>query len=196
MTDLFPHICNHCLEAREFCHCLTQGPISPLGTQEPVLGKSPGSDEEALSTSHSRSWTTNVTPPGQIYLGSPYTAREETVMAARYEANVDACATLMQMGYQVYSPIVHNHMLAIRRKLPRDWPFWQPRDLFSLRTCTHMVVLMLDGWDKSLGLGAEIDEARKEGIHLLYARMDNILDIPEDLLPTRIVFPQLAHSST
>lgn len=44
-----------------------------------------------------------------IYLASPYTDEDKTVMENRYQLAIDGCAKIMRMGLCPISPIVHSH---------------------------------------------------------------------------------------
>lgn len=56
----------------------------------------------------------------------------------------------------VYSPIVHNHPIALQASLPKGWDFWGPFDMRMLRNCDLFVVLNIEGALKSDGVKAEM----------------------------------------
>ena len=63
----------------------------------------------------------------------------------------------MAEGKFVYSPIAACHPVAIRVQLPTDWKYWADFDREILtRLCDSITVLMLDGWETSTGVQAEI----------------------------------------
>ena len=47
--------------------------------------------------------------------------------------------------------------------LPDDWQFWQRHDRRFIEVCDEVVVLMLDRWQNSVGVAAEIEIARAMG---------------------------------
>jgi hypothetical protein len=47
--------------------------------------------------------------------------------------------------------------------LASAWSFWQQIDREHLRRCDEVVVLMLDGWDRSVGVREEVCIARELG---------------------------------
>jgi len=97
-----------------------------------------------------------------IYLASPYTHPKPSVMGDRAWLAGRAARNIGAAGIPVYSPIVHWH--DIGSTFPRDWEFWAELDLPLLRASRLVVVLMLQGWEESRGVQAEIAEARTHGI--------------------------------
>jgi hypothetical protein len=95
-----------------------------------------------------------------IYLASPYTDCDPAVRQQRFEAACLAASALIRQGKTVFSPIAHSHAIC-QFGLPLDWAFWEQHDLRYLEACDEVVVLMLDGWEKSRGIRAEIASARK-----------------------------------
>jgi hypothetical protein len=73
----------------------------------------------------------------------------------RFRAACRAAAGLLRAGRAVFSPIAHRHPL-VEFGLPTDWEFWQRCNLEHLRRCDELVVLVLDGWQRSVGVQAEI----------------------------------------
>lgn len=81
-------------------------------------------------------------------------------MLERFETVCKFSGQLMLQGKVVYSPIAHNHPIACLISLPRTWDWWKVFDEHILSKCDSLMVLMLDGWDTSIGVAAEIDLAR------------------------------------
>jgi hypothetical protein len=100
--------------------------------------------------------------PPLLYLCSPYTSPDPAIRQARFEAACLATAELMHSGRHVYSPIVASHPLC-KHGLPVDWQFWREFDLRLLAMCDEVVVLKLDGWQRSIGIHAEIAAAKALG---------------------------------
>ena len=97
-----------------------------------------------------------------IYLASPYTHADAGVREERFRAACRAAATLMRQGHVVFAPIVHGHPL-VAEGLPIEWPWWERFDREHLSRCDEVVVLMLDGWESSAGVQAEIRIAAESG---------------------------------
>lgn len=104
------------------------------------------------------------------YLASPYSHDDPEVVERREHAAAEAAAQLMLDGHVVFSPIAHSHRIA--DCLPTghrfDHEFWLRQDLRILDSCGLLVVLCLDGWQKSKGVAREIDHARAAGIPIVY----------------------------
>jgi hypothetical protein len=53
-------------------------------------------------------------------------------------------------------------------ELPKGWDFWREYDLWFIRQCDRLTVVMIDGWRESVGVTAEIAEAERLGIPVGY----------------------------
>ena len=98
-----------------------------------------------------------------IYLASPYSHPDAAVRQKRFEAACRAAAALLRAGIPVFSPIAHSHSIA-QHGVPGTWAFWENVDREYLRHSTCVIVLLLPGWDSSVGVKAEIGFALKAGI--------------------------------
>lgn len=104
-----------------------------------------------------------------IYLASPYSHPDAFVREERYLLAMKAMCRLLEQGEYVYAPIVHCHELAKVADLPRDAGFWRRYNFHMLAKSERIGVLRIDGWDRSVGLAEERDEAAR-------------LDIPEVII--------------
>lgn len=102
------------------------------------------------------------------YLAAPYSHPDRSVRVARFEAINKVAAKLMSDGALVYSPISHTHPIAEAGSLPIGWDFWQTYDKAFIYHSRKVVVLMLDGWQQSKGVTAEIAIATDAGIPIEY----------------------------
>lgn len=107
----------------------------------------------------------------KIYLGTPYTDDDEQVMEDRFEAVTCKTAELMNNGYVVFSPISSCHPIAKRFSLPRSWDYWQEMDRSFVEWCDEVWILMLDGWEKSKGVGEEVKIALELGKPIKYIKI-------------------------
>jgi hypothetical protein len=110
-----------------------------------------------------------------IYLASPYTDKDPTVMEQRFDQMCRIAGYYMRQGTVVYSPIVHCHPIAIRVDLPRDWAFWQRFDEESVKMAGAVHVIQLPGWEKSKGVAAEVEVAKLAGIPVFYVDPKKLL---------------------
>ena len=105
-----------------------------------------------------------------IYLASPYSDRDSTVEAYRYQEAMRFCAEQMtsRPHIHIFSPIVYGHQMAKQYDLPGDAAWWQNFNLKFMNNCSQMWVLKLPGWDTSLGVTAEIEYARGRNLYTEY----------------------------
>ena len=101
-----------------------------------------------------------LTPKGYVYLASPYSHPDESIIEARFVAAEAATARLLRKGIWVYSPIVHCHELTRKFDFPTDFAFWREYDFAMIRGATKLYILTLEGWGESVGVTAEIAYAK------------------------------------
>jgi hypothetical protein len=104
----------------------------------------------------------------KLYLATPYSHPDLAVREARYTRVTQAATFLMLHGYYVYSPITHNHPMIVSGKLPSDWNYWGEFDRMHLEWCHELVVFRQEGWDRSVGVAAEVAIALKRGMPVHY----------------------------
>lgn len=93
------------------------------------------------------------------YLGSPYSDPDPYVREERYLRASKVLTELLAQRIWTYSPIVHCHELAKIGGLPIEADFWTEYDFHMLSLSNELFVLRIEGWDKSVGLAAEIKKA-------------------------------------
>lgn len=59
----------------------------------------------------------------------------------------------------LFSPIMHNHQASIFCDINGNWDFWKTFCINMLDKCDEMYVFMIDGWESSVGVWAEIEYA-------------------------------------
>ena len=99
-----------------------------------------------------------------IYLASPYSHPDPTVMLERFDTICLVAARLMRDGVHLYSPIAHIHSIALKGDLPKGWDFWEQYDRKLLAACGELWVCTMDGWRESKGVAAEIKIAAELGL--------------------------------
>ncbi len=124
-------------------------------------------------------------PDGFVYLASAYSLQPDLNEAALAAGR--AAADLMRLGYVVYSPIALGHAIvhadSLRRDDPigaRDWKLWKEQATPFLERCDMVVVLEMDGWQRSLGVAWEIDWARTHGLPIRWFRDGALHEEPTD----------------
>lgn len=100
---------------------------------------------------------------GFIYLASPYSRYSGGTENAFREA-AEATAALIGAGHKVFSPIVHSHIIAQAGNFdPLDCAMWLEQDEPFMEAAAGIVVLMLEGWDRSVGVTHEINRFAEMG---------------------------------
>lgn len=106
-----------------------------------------------------------------IYLASPYTHDNPFVRQDRFEAACRKAAELLESGKNVFSPIAHSVPIQTHGTLAVcDWNFWRRFDFEMLSKCDVLYVLTLPGWEASTGVLAEIQEAARLHINVLFIK--------------------------
>lgn len=98
-----------------------------------------------------------------IYLASPHASPDPLVREIRHYQTMKALGQLIQEGHLVFSPIVHTHELAKTFAWPNTFDYYVKLDFAWLERVDEMWVLMLEGWDKSKGVTAEIKKMLELG---------------------------------
>lgn len=98
------------------------------------------------------------------YLASPYTDPDPRVEEFRFNSAMDAVCWLLDHRTTVYSPIVHFHPIATTHNLPSDIQFWRDHNLAMLIEAKELLILQIDGWDKSSGVRWEIEHAKENNL--------------------------------
>lgn len=96
---------------------------------------------------------------GIIYLACPYTDPDPAVRKARFEVATAVAAEFIRKGRIVYSPITMTHpidMVLAGESNTLGSDYWVAFDEAFMEMCSEMVVVKLDGWEKSSGIKREI----------------------------------------
>ncbi len=131
-----------------------------------------------------------------VYLASPYTHPDVSVRIARFDAAALASAEIIKAGLNVFSPIVHSHPLT-QHGLNGDWQTWIEVDHDWIRRCDEVWVLMLRGWQQSVGVRAEIRFAGEIGRPVRYLS-SAIMDMRRQIIDraAELEEPQSNHGDT
>lgn len=97
------------------------------------------------------------------YLACPYMDPDVNVRKKRLATVTQVAHDLIKQGLLVYSPLTHNIPID-QLGIHGDWHTWRTFDLEMLGRCDRLIVLKLDGWDRSSGVTAEIAHAESLGL--------------------------------
>lgn len=102
----------------------------------------------------------------RIYLATPYTDPSPAIRQERFRAVTLVAGALMRQGHIVFSPITMGHSISkMCADLPVAFDFWERSCLSWLEGwATTLNVLMLEGWESSRGVTAEIAAAQQNGL--------------------------------
>lgn len=102
------------------------------------------------------------------YLALPYIHENGFVLHSRALVSDTIAAALVKEGRIVYAPISSWHHIAINHKIDGDWKTWQKFDHEFLKVSKKLLVIKIKGWEKSVGVKAEIKLAEELGIPVEY----------------------------
>jgi hypothetical protein len=106
------------------------------------------------------------------YLAVPYSHEDIFIKAMRADHADMIAAYLMKSGIYIFSPISSWHYIANKHVLPTNFEFWKNYNFSMLSHCDALLVITLDGWKESVGVKAEMDFAKKNGIPIHYVDPD------------------------
>lgn len=90
-----------------------------------------------------------------IYLASPYSHADHKMQELRFNQICEVAGFMLNNGWHVHSPIAHTHPIACKCSLPKDYAFWQGYNKAVLSRCSHLIIVKMDGWNKSVGVHGE-----------------------------------------
>jgi hypothetical protein len=97
------------------------------------------------------------------YLACPFRHADINIQKKRCAAAHYVAAQLSSQGHHIFSPLTHNEILMnLVQSLPKE--HWLDFDLTILSVCQRLLILKLEGWESSYGIGLEIAFAKKRGI--------------------------------
>jgi len=103
-----------------------------------------------------------------LYLACPYSDPDPKIRIQRFNAVNKIAGELMSDEEVVFSPISHTHPIAQEKNLPKNFEYWENMCKIYLNYSYKIIVLKLDGWEKSIGVQAEIKIAHEMGIPIEY----------------------------
>lgn len=122
-----------------------------------------------------------------VYLASPYSAYEDELKTIhdrakeqeRFEIVTGIAARLTALFHlALICPITTSHIFKQlgQGSLGTTWSFWSKIDLRFIEVSEAILVVMMDGWEESVGVTAEIERGRELNLPIYY------LDIKSNIL--------------
>ena len=128
-----------------------------------------------------------------FYLASPYSHKSDRIRISRGDRVTKYGAKLIKAGVLIYAPITTSReFVRSEPSLGNGFETWESLDLTFVQLSSGVIVYMLPGWEKSIGVRAEIDFAKeirkdiyymepscneKEGIIWLKQRYEQAADL-------------------
>lgn len=106
-----------------------------------------------------------------IYISAPYSHKDKNVVEKRMSAVYEHFANLMMKGCVPVTPLMA-HAVVTRHPVPSDAAFWEEYSLTLLSRSDKMHVLMIDGWEDSVGVQYEIAYCLENEIPLEYVSVN------------------------
>lgn len=97
------------------------------------------------------------------YLATPYSSPDPFELERKYLETLKIDHMLMQMNYFAISPICMSHQQAQRFNTPGHWEYFRDRDLTIIDRCDGIIVGLIEGFTKSVGVLAELTYAMNKG---------------------------------
>ena len=109
------------------------------------------------------------------YIASPYSHENDAVVEERVAAakRVEAFMAENYSRTTVYVPIANTTEQQKRGVKPKRG--WYLYDFDRLKTADRLVVLMLDGWEDSIGVALEIAYALGKGLDISYYTLEELI---------------------
>lgn len=107
------------------------------------------------------------------YLACPYTHADKTVMKERFKKVTDVAVELLKQNVFVFSPISYNAPWE-DYELPHIFSFWEHFDKAFVERSDSVIVLKLEGWEKSVGVREEIKYAQGLGLPIYYVDWEQV----------------------
>lgn len=96
-----------------------------------------------------------------VYVASPYSHYLPAVREARYLAVRNYVHQEIIKGRCLFSPILYAHRMAGELGVPTTAADWWTFNRQMIRSSSRMEVLTLDGWNESVGVTQELEEAAR-----------------------------------
>lgn len=108
-----------------------------------------------------------------IYIACPYTHPDPDVALQRIEQATLVELALLESGRVPYNALRVSAGITGRAVPPMGW---REFDLEILKLCDLMVVVMIEGWDRSKGVDLEVESAVSQDIPVAYVYPSTVID--------------------
>lgn len=109
-----------------------------------------------------------------IYLAAPYNHPDSDFVTQRMALFCIIDAKLCKQGLLTVSPL-SKHWMKYYTSIPLTWDFWKNYSEQLMSKCDALYVIMMEGWEQSVGVQAEIELATKLGIEIKYLKVSDFI---------------------
>lgn len=116
-----------------------------------------------------------------VYVAGPYSSKnaqgkeDVPVVSQRMQTFSLCLEQMVKVGIKPFSPLLMHLVRCYTDKLPGDWNFWGSYSISLLKKADYVVILTLEGWDKSEDVEQTINYAKDEGIEIIYLNPEQVL---------------------
>lgn len=104
----------------------------------------------------------------RVFISLPFGHPDVCVVLSRFYQAEQHFMTLLREGVCPVSPVVTGYPLCQKYGISARFEHWDAYCKTELKSCDEVHVLMLDGWDQSVGLKMELELAKTLGIKISY----------------------------
>ena len=108
-----------------------------------------------------------------VYLSAPYSDKNQDIVESRIATFCEIDAILCDKNIYTVSPL-YKHLLFNYATLPSDWNYWKTYCETLILKCDKMIVIMLPGWEESVGVKGEIEFCKNNIIPIEYIDPNDI----------------------
>ena len=103
-----------------------------------------------------------------VYVAAPYSRVPDKKELMERIADFCGYYMIKHPGEYAITGLVHHYAAVQRPELGTDYRFWEEFCVGFIKRSEKLVVLMIDGWDSSTGVNAEINLAKRLNIPIEY----------------------------
>lgn len=114
-----------------------------------------------------------------IYLASPFSHKDKGIQKLRWALVSYVGAQLVNEGHHIFGPITESYTYTQFGVDGSEWEFWEAHDKLMLKKCDELWIVMIKGWETSVGVGAEMDYANANNMPIKYIDPELYVTIEE-----------------
>lgn len=120
-----------------------------------------------------------------LYISSPFSSKEKVIQDERVEYNVKfigamfRCAQKLGTKVDLFAPVIQESLVYEKCNFTDEEKKYLYKNEVNwgiLKKSDGMIVLMLEGWDKSRGVALEIEYCGKHNIPIYYLKYRDVIE--------------------